>query len=192
MAFVVEDGTKPAGANAYASLADVNAYFTDRGVTAWVGSDPVKQIAIVKATDYIEARFSGKFRGRRESRDQSLSWPRHNAVDNDGYLICGADEIPRKLIAATAEYALRALTAALISDPGSPTEAPGKIVSVREKVGPIEEETRYETGSAAMQAAGTAPKSSLVSAYNIPEYPAADLLLEGLLVSSMSRTLVRG
>lgn len=184
MAFVVEDGTKPENANSYLSVAEADAYFTDRGITTWTGADNLKQIALVKATDYIEKRFGSKFRGRRESKDQSLSWPRYNAVDDDGFLLSGVNEIPRRLKQATAEYALRALSAALLTDPDN-TLPSGQIVEVREKVGPIEEQTKYENKPGM-------PKSSLVSDQYIPEYPAADLLLQGLLKSGMSRELGRG
>lgn len=182
MAFTVEDGTKPEGANAYISVAYADSYFTDRGIAAWTGDNAAKEKAIVKATDYIDKRFGRRFRGYRESRDQELEWPRMNAVDNDGWLLSNKDEIPRQLKKACAEYALRALTAALVEDP---TGASGEVEAVREKVGPIEEETRY-------RASVRSPKSATVSDYNIPEYPAADMLLEELLRSTASRTLARG
>jgi len=59
----------------------------------------------------------------------------------------------------------------------------------REVVGPIEEETDYgRLGTAS----GREPISGLVSTSNIPEYPAADLLLQELITSFNSRRIVRG
>lgn len=181
MAFTVEDGTQVEGANAYISVAYADTYHTDRGNAGWTGTDAAKEKAIIKATDYIDKRFGRKFRGTREAKNQELEWPRFNAVDNDGWLLSDVDEIPRNLKKACAEYALRALTAELVTDPTTSQE----VESVREKVGPIEEETKFRVST-------KAAKSATVSDGNIPEYPAADMLLEELLRSTTARTLGRG
>ena len=59
MAFVVEDGSEVAGANAYADVAFVDAYFNDRMITGWsMITDPAKKQAnIIAATDYIDTRW---------------------------------------------------------------------------------------------------------------------------------------
>ena len=76
-------------------------------------------------------------------------------------------ELPASLLKAHSEYALRALTAAapLLTDPTNTVTA-GQVIKTKEKIGPIEEETTYAEGSG-----GT----------TLPSYPAADLLLAGLL-----------
>lgn len=162
MAFNVEDGTIVAGANAYIEVTFADDYFTDRGEDGWTGANDVKQEAIVKATDYIENRWGHRFKGRIKDEDQELSFPRVDIFDREGRKL--DDTIPTALKRATAEYALRALTASLQPDPT--IDASGRQVqSVREKVGPIETETEYVGGGA------------LVITH---PYPKADQMLRGL------------
>ena len=47
MAIVTEDGTGKSDAQSYLSLADADAYFTARGVSAWTGSNAVKEAALI-------------------------------------------------------------------------------------------------------------------------------------------------
>lgn len=170
MAFTVEDGTGLENSNAYISLAFATAYFGDRGVAAWTGSDTVKQQAIVRATDYIETRYGQQFRGTRGSPTQALSWPRSNAFDDNGFELTG---VPVQLQKAAAEYALRALSASLMPDPV--TDTSGQSVKMKkEVVGPIEETTEYH-GSGVIQ--------------TIKPYPAADRLLAGLVLGSQGRSI---
>lgn len=166
MAFTVEDGTGLANANAYVSVADADAYFADRGEpTAWAGASTTeKEQAIVKATDYIEKRFSRRFVGVKGSSDQALSWPRDNAYDADDYLLAD-DEVPTALADATAEYANRAISAALIPDPTVNVDTAGQIVREKKKVGPLEKETEYRG-----------------SGGDLPAYLHAELMLDGLLI----------
>lgn len=202
MAFTVEDGTGLANANSYVTVEFVDEYFNDRGSDLWDGTPERKQQAIVRATDYIEKRFGRKFRGWKQSRAQGLSWPRFNAVDNSGHLYSEEDNIPRKLKMAVAEYALRAiLQGELAPDPGLPVDgqsfdstitAPSQNLQTRisqttEKVGPLSTTVTYQDKSAA-----GIPKSSLVDSSLIPEYPAADMLLEELIANTLSRKLTRG
>lgn len=160
MAFTVEDGTGVENANAYITVAFADDYFTDRGVTAWTGTDAVKQAAIIKATDYIETRWGDRLKGQPEFLDprQPLGFPRLNLYDRAGQLVEG---IPTNLKKATAEYALRALSNELLPDPT--TEANGAVVAgVRQKVGPIETETTYQ---------------ATMGVRLLKPYPAADRLL---------------
>jgi hypothetical protein len=68
--FIVEDGTGHSQANAYASVAYVLDYLTDRNrheENGWADLDVnVKEATIIAATDYIEKRFSRRFKGRKE------------------------------------------------------------------------------------------------------------------------------
>ena len=117
MAFTLEDGSGVEGANAYASDAQVLTYLTDRGrETDWIAASVgLREIAIIKATDYIEKRFRSRWIGERESDDQGLSWPRA-AASLDGAVLT-SDALPTTLVQAVAEYALRALSATLLPDP---------------------------------------------------------------------------
>lgn len=200
MPFLLETGVGLAGANAYVSVAEIDTYHADRGNAAWAGATGVKQIAIIRATDYIDKRFRRQFRGNRLGNTQGLQWPRYDAYDDDGDLLQG---IPEVLKQAAAEYALRALLLLdLLPDPalgytirsttgqatsaqGSP--AGGEITSKSETVGPISESTGYASSSSA----GSSRGSAQVPGYMIPAYPAADLLIEAL-IQSPSMDIGRG
>ena len=174
MAFTVEDGSQVVGANAYAAVADVEAYLTDRDrVEAFAYQSTVKkQAAIIAATDYVEARWGWRFRGTRlgDSSEQGLSWPRCDAYTNDGTLYPD-DEIPPKLIAAIAEYAVRALAGELLADPS--TSVDRDVKKKTEKVaGVVEETTEYFADSESSPPTGLRP--------TIPSYPVADLLMAEL------------
>ncbi len=215
MAFTVDSGSGDAGANAYVSTAYVSTHHSDRNNIAWVDFDTLEQeAAIIRASDYIDKRFGRRFRGVRVSKEQGLEWPRTGAFDNDGFLLSGSDNIPRQIEKAAAEYALRSAMCGVLA-PDAPLPIPhqdltdsdcgtsrsdqgatGQITRKKEKVGPLEEETWYETNSQVLgknlAAGATGVKSSLVNDFIIPEYPEADLWIEELLRSSMQIRLSRG
>jgi hypothetical protein len=94
----------------------------------------------------------------------------------EGATIRGLDpSIPTAVKQAQMEYALRSLTGTLMPDPITDTTG-GFVTMKREKVGPIEEETRY---------------SETRGRTTIPPYPGADriLLLSGLVVSAANRSI---
>lgn len=157
MAFTVEDGSGVEDANAYITVDFANDYFSERGITAWTGADGLKQIAIIKATDYIEKVYGMAFLGYKNDAQQSLSWPRNGEDEETG--------LPKALKQATAEYALRALSAALVSDP---THESKFITAESKKVGPIEKSFTYS------EADGV----TILAAY-----PAADLLIRPLILA---------
>lgn len=165
MAFVVEDGSAKADANSYASIAEADSYFADRGNTSWTGADAVKQAALVKATDYIEGRFGQRFIGAKKTITQALAWPRTGAAD------FAYTAIPVGLRRACCEYAVRALSAELAPD--LKVDASGlTVVATKKKVGPIE--TDYAV-----------PQTGLGSTPMLfRPYPAADMLLRGLVYSA--------
>jgi hypothetical protein len=156
MAFTVEDGTGLANSNALIDAAFADAYFADRGIVAWTGDTvTVKQPAIIRATDYLCNRFV--FLGDKFDEDQALEFPRLYKVED------GA-QMPTKMKQAVAEYALRALTAVLAPDP-EVSNSGGKVIEKREKVGPLEESTKY---------------AESIANVALRPYPAADMLLRGL------------
>jgi hypothetical protein len=152
--FTPEDGTGLADANSYIELAWADAYFTDRGNAAWAAlSNDQKQQYLIQATDYIDARFGQFVRGCELSDTQALVFPRD--------LFEG---IPTNVKKATAEYAVRASVAPLAPDLES--DPSGYQVSrVREKVGPIEEQTDF-----AMIGSGS-------NRVYFKSYPAIDILM---------------
>lgn len=140
MAFTVEDGTGIVDANAYIAVAAADSYFTDRGtVAAWTAATTQqKQAAIIKATDYIEARFGQRFLGLKLTTTQGLSFPRDSLYDRDGELVEG---MPRPFLNAVCEYAVRALGSDLWNEPSR--DPVGRLVVHKKQVGPIVEDKRY-------------------------------------------------
>lgn len=162
MAFVAEDGTGLENANSLCDVAFADAYFADRVVTAWTGTDAVKQGALIRATDYVEGRWATKFKGDEQFPEtQALSFPRTD--------IGWDDAVPTGIKRAVAEYALRALSAPLAPDPT--VDATGAAVkSTKEVVGPIETEVVYQDAGQVVQP--------------FKPYPAADMLVRPFLRSS--------
>ncbi len=212
MSFLVEDGTGLSGATAYIAVATADSHHSDRGNSVWTDFTTVeKQSAIVRATDYIDKRFGRRFRGSRQTKAQALEWPRLSALDDDDFLLSDVDDVPRNLQKACAEYALRSLICNVLApDPTLPVPKQsmesgaaardtsvltGEVILKRERVGPVEEETRFrtssQTASANLGAGAKGVQSSLVNDFVIPEYPEADLWVEELLESSMTTELRR-
>lgn len=187
-AFTVEDGSGLEDSNAYVSVAFCDDYHDGRGHDYWATlTDALKKDAIVRATDHVDRVFGRRYRGIRYSGDQALLWPRSYAYDRDGYSL---DLVPAPLQNAVAEYAMRAAelgeltpdpprassaqdyTAAPSQSDATP-QASGAVTLKRERVGPIVEETEYDSN----KSAGGASQGW------IPAYPAADYMLAAVLRS---------
>lgn len=193
MPLIVETGTGLPDAEAYASAADADAYHQARGNVGWSGEPGAKEAALRRATAFIDATYRARFPGYpTNGRGQALEWPRQGAYvtipengrsgasldGRQGYggLLSGtfylaADEVPREIIAATCEAALREL-----AEPGSlapDLERGGAIKSLR-------------AGSVGIEYAGNAPAGTA--------FQALDLALAGLLMpaSLYSGRAVRG
>lgn len=162
MSFVVEDGTGIAGANSYTSVAFADAYFAERHNAAWTGDNNAKEGALVRATDYIDAKFGSRFLNDRKFDYQILFFPR------TGYTIA----IPVILQKACAEYALRALTANLFPDPVV-DESGFAVVSKSDTVGPISTSRTYSSAQS--------------SASLTRSYPSADFYMRTLVGSTQGR-----
>ncbi len=104
---------------------------------------------------------------------QPLSFPRTGLVDRHGIAYLG---VPTLVKNAWAEYAVRARLSTTTLAPDPTVDALGGVVAEKfEKVGPIEERTRYVEGS--------------TSGGRLPAYPAADRFLADLV---KKRIVVRG
>lgn len=125
MSLIVEDGTGLSSADSYVAVTDANSYHTAMGNSAWTGADTLKEVALRRATQYIDSQY--RFRGERLLLTQSLEFPRVGVTN----LL--PDWPMKNLVAATCELALRALTNTLMSDTVAESVR-------REKVGPIETE----------------------------------------------------
>jgi len=185
-------------------------YHADRGHDYWANLDTTtKQACLIRATDYLQKRFSRRWKGVRVSWSQSLDWPRLDIWDDKKLLLVQSNAIPKKLIQATCEYALRAaVVGELAPDPvplapaedfsqpvqERPTEYQGGLVKQSlKKVGPIEKRQTYLTPDLMIGASrNKVPTSQLVATEMIPEYPAADLLLEDYLLPVSGKRVVRG
>lgn len=127
MALVVEDGTGLVNADSYVSIAAADAYHTSVGTTAWAAAaDPAKEIALRKATQYVDAHYN--FRGDVYSATQALSWPRVGYGSSDVYET-GSWPVSR-LIRAVYELANVALSTSLYTNETSQ-------VAIEQTVGPI-------------------------------------------------------
>lgn len=107
-----------------------------------------------------------EFSGGVDGGAQSLSWPRVGAYDEGGVVIKG---IPNCLKQAVVEYAVRALSALLLPDPALDAYS-GALKSRVQKVGPIEEQYEYVSGS--------------VGKNLFKPYPSADMLIRPLLLET--------
>ena len=140
MAFVVENVSGAANSNSYISVADFKSYHDDRGQSYASYSDSQIEKALVKASDYLDIRFT--FIGIRQNLVQSMQWPRHNAFYSDGRYASG---IPVEIQETCAEYALRALSSALAPDPA--VDSSGRLVTSEHSiVGPIESDKSFSSG----------------------------------------------
>lgn len=118
MAFVVETGAGVPNANSYASVSAADGYVADRGIAGWTSlATSVKQQALIKATDYLEATYRDAWKGNRITATQTLSWPRSNVIV-DGFLL-PADTVPFAVEYSCIEMALRSAAGeTLIADQG--------------------------------------------------------------------------
>lgn len=157
MTFTVQDDTGEVDdANAYVTVAFFKAYHTDRGGSYSAYSDTQIEQAVVRATDYLDNRFT--FDGTRKAVDQTTEFPKEDGdlQDKDGNDV---DGVPLVIQRATAEYALRALSLDLLPDQTG-TEA-GRIASKSSTVGPISTSVSYVNGAIPV----------------LPKFPLADAML---------------
>ena len=115
MSLVVETGTGSATGESFCSVSDALAYHAARGNATWATITTTQQEqALRKATDYMEAVYSQRWAGTRTTSVQALSWPRYNVFVN-GFVTLSSS-VPRAVINACSELALRASTGELLSD----------------------------------------------------------------------------
>lgn len=99
--------------NSYASVAQADAYFTERANDAWLDLDNAqKETALIKATAYMEAFY--RWAGHRLTTIQSLSWPRYGVYVDGVYV--DAATVPTVVTNACIELALKSTTGELVTD----------------------------------------------------------------------------
>jgi hypothetical protein len=116
LTLVKEDGTGKADANAYADVADGDAYHDGHlYASAWTGATTdSKAAALVMATRVIDSQM--QFRGIRAVGGQALQFPRAGCRDEDadpdfGSGCVAVDEVPKAVVDATCELARELLIA---------------------------------------------------------------------------------
>ena len=144
MAFTVQnDAGTVDGANAYITVLEFQNYHSDRGNTVPTETSAI-EIAIIKATDYVDYSYFDEFVGRKESATQSTEWPRLNAITRNGFNV--SESLPIDLKNAVAEYALIAVSSDL--SPNPTYDATGfDVESTRTRVDVIETQTTYKSNS---------------------------------------------
>lgn len=148
----------------------------NRHVTATIDSVVITLVAVAEGSSGDSTALTGPlanatltaFTGGDDGGSQTLSFPQSGLFDRTGIKVEG---VPLRLRQATAEYADRARSAILAPDPSVDAQG-GSIVSLREKIGPVETETQYSEGTHL--------------AIVLRPYPAADRLLQDYLVPAGS------
>lgn len=137
---VVEDGSVVIGAESYASIDEFKLYCEKFGIDISDKDDSELEIALRKATNYIESAYSQRFKGERVSSDQSLSFPRAGVVVNGFGL--AANFVPDSIKNASFELANKSFSVDLFTDNEGATIK-------REKVDVIE--TEYQIGASSIR-----------------------------------------
>jgi hypothetical protein len=151
-------------ADTYGTLAEADTYFADRGQGAWdeKPSDE-RAAALVRATSYIDARYAGRWKGRKAASDQDRAWPRTGVTDGDGY------DVPESDIPAVLKHATFEAAYADLKVPGALYGTSANVQRiVRRKVGAIETQFADDGGASLTEITGKL----------------ADTMLAGLLGSS--------
>lgn len=106
-----ETGAGLADANAYADVADGDAYHEGHlYASAWtVASADQKAVALVMATRLLDAEY--QFGGLRTVMTQALQWPRQDCPSPDDDDALADDSVPKAVVAATCELARELLIA---------------------------------------------------------------------------------
>jgi len=117
LTLIKETGAGLANANAYADVADGDAYHEGHlYATAWTAATtPNKTAALVMATRLIDAEY--QFGGVRAVAAQALQWPRLNCASPDDEEALSDDAVPKAVVQATCELARELLIADRTASP---------------------------------------------------------------------------
>ena len=117
LTLIKETGAGLANANAYADVADGDAYHDGHlYATAWTGATtPNKTAALVMATRLLDTEY--QFGGVRAVMTQALQWPRLNCPSPDDEDALADDVVPKAVVQATCELARELLIADRTASP---------------------------------------------------------------------------
>lgn len=173
MALLVQD---PDGlvnaANGYVTVATVRAHALDRGVNLSAFANPAMEVAIVQATDFMDAAFS--YIGTQKNVDQGTQWPR-------SYTHSRYAKLPKPILDACCKLASRAVRGTLLTVDPSVDPSGQDVSSKTTKVGPIETSVEFF---------GPPGDASASMSKRFPEVEAS-LRMAGLLQSRLSGQLGR-
>jgi hypothetical protein len=102
---IKEDGTGKADANAYANVADGDAYHAGHlYASAWTAATAdQKAVALVMASRLLDAEYL--FGGTRAVASQALQWPREDCPDPDAGEMVAETMVPKAVVEAACELA---------------------------------------------------------------------------------------
>ena len=105
LTIIKEDGTGKADANAYANVADGDAYHAGNlYASAWTAATADnKAVALVMASRLIDAEY--QFGGTRSVASQALQWPREDCPDPDAGDMVAETMVPKAVVEAACELA---------------------------------------------------------------------------------------
>ena len=105
LTLIKEDGTGKADANAYANVADGDAYHAGNlYASAWTAATADnKAVALVMASRLIDAEY--QFGGTRAVASQALQWPREDCPDPDAGDMVAETIVPKAVVEAACELA---------------------------------------------------------------------------------------
>ena len=108
---IKETGAGLANANAYADVADGDAYHEGQlYATAWTAATtPNKTAALVMASRLIDAEY--QFGGTRSVAAQALQWPREDCPDPDAGDMVAETIVPKAVVEAACELARELIVA---------------------------------------------------------------------------------
>lgn len=109
MALVVEDGTRKADAESYATVAAYKAYCDGRGIT--YGNDTTIEVALRKGFDYIGSEYGARWAGYKATDAQAGDWPRYEVPRPDSPYDdadIASDVVPVQVVRANILLAVRA------------------------------------------------------------------------------------
>lgn len=184
MAFIVEDGTNVENANAYVSTEFADDYFSDRGLTMWEAlTTEQKQQRIIVATQYIDSRWFGQFKGNPFYAEQSLAFPRDSwtkvVEDEETHELDEIPYMPNTLLRACCEYAINVDEETMsLAGNFETSETGGAIKRKKEQVGTLQTDTEYFSSST--------EQGSIWAVYTL-----ADALIKPLLINNIVWRCIR-
>lgn len=130
---VVQTISGEANANTFATVAELDTYVDDRGLTLTASTDDEKERLLIQANDYLET-YETSFQGFRTFEDQPVTFPRDNIKLHGDYI---SGEIPQVLKNAQCQLAADIDGGLSLLSSSSGQEV------IEEAVGPLK--TKYST-----------------------------------------------